>query len=250
MPSEVFFYESPVVTLIARPQFIEPSHMPVNWLGDSTDGEKLVEFAGRLCYMSQNNPANRTTENYLAHIQDSGHGSVMEHANYSCLVEGVSRSLTHEWVRHRAGWAYSQLSQRFVDESDCAFVVPPALITGTHEMRATFHDACLEALKRYSGLSEQLYEEYKDFPDKTMRRKRAREAARSVLPNATETKIILTGNVRAWRTVLGLRGDPIADAEINRLARKIATQLKAEAPNFFSDCTVTLDAVLFAHHKV
>ena len=100
----------------------------MKWIGESTDGERLAEFAGRLCYMSQRNPASRTTRDYLENIKKQGHGSVLEHANYSLLLEGVSRSLTHELVRHRAGFAYSQLSQRYVDESEASFVMPPAII--------------------------------------------------------------------------------------------------------------------------
>src|ERR1700741_1525296 len=122
------FYTAPVISILARPAFAEPAHLPVHWLGDSTDGERLAEFAGRLCYMSQKNPANRTTSEYLENIKKQAHGSVLEHANYSLLLEGVSRSLTHELVRHRAGFAYSQLSQRYVDESVADFVVPPAII--------------------------------------------------------------------------------------------------------------------------
>src|SRR5690606_38710854 len=85
-----YIYE-PTVSIIARPAFAEPSHLPVTWLGDSTDGERLAEFAGRLCYMSQRNPASRTTRDYLENIKKQGHGSVLEHANYSLLLEGVSR---------------------------------------------------------------------------------------------------------------------------------------------------------------
>src|SRR4051812_18902765 len=121
------FYTEPVVSVLARPTFAEPAHLPVTWLGESTDGERLAEFAGRLCYMSQRNPASRTTRDYLENIKKQGHGSVLEHANYSLLLEGISRSLTHELVRHRAGFSYSQLSQRYVDESDAHFVVPPAI---------------------------------------------------------------------------------------------------------------------------
>src|SRR5687767_15694217 len=76
--------------------------------------------------MSQKNPAKRATRDYLENIKKQGHGSVLEHANYSLLLEGISRSLTHELVRHRAGFAYSQLSQRYVDESEANFVMPPA----------------------------------------------------------------------------------------------------------------------------
>ena len=122
------YYAEPVITLLARPAFTTPEHLPVTWIGESTGGEQLAEFAGRLCYMSQHNPAKRETREYLENIKKQGHGSVLEHANYSILLEGVSRSLTHELVRHRAGFAYSQLSQRYVDESEANFVVPPAII--------------------------------------------------------------------------------------------------------------------------
>src|SRR5215216_5285422 len=100
------FYTEPKITVLARPTFAEPEHLPVQWIGDSTDGERLAEFAGRLCYMSQRNPAGRSTREYLENIKKQGHGSVLEHANYSLLLEGVSRSLTHELIRHRAGFAY------------------------------------------------------------------------------------------------------------------------------------------------
>ena len=126
---------APRVTLLARPQFLEPAHLAVQWKGESTDGERLAEFAGRLCYMSQHNPAGRTTAEYLRNILQQGHGSVFEHCTYVVLIEGISRSCSHELVRHRAGWGYSQLSQRYVDESHAAFVMPPA-IQGDRDLEA------------------------------------------------------------------------------------------------------------------
>src|SRR4051812_24284240 len=126
-PVAPHLYFEPKVTVLSRPSFSTPEHLPVQWQGESSDGERLAEFAGRLCYMSQHNPANRSTREYLENIKKQGHGSVLEHANYSLLLEGVSRSLTHELVRHRAGFSFSQLSQRYVDESDAHFVVPPAI---------------------------------------------------------------------------------------------------------------------------
>src|SRR5438093_225589 len=77
-PMEIF--RAPRVSLIARPQFIEPEHLPVHWLGEASDGERLAEYAGRLCYMSQRNPVNRTTAEYLENIKKQGHGSVLAHA--------------------------------------------------------------------------------------------------------------------------------------------------------------------------
>ena len=97
----------------------------ITWESDSeVAAEVVTEVAGRTCYMSFAKPRPGGNHAYLNHIKEVGHGSVLEHAVWSFLVTGVSRSLTHELVRHRAGFAYSQLSQRYVDESDVSFVVP------------------------------------------------------------------------------------------------------------------------------
>src|SRR5436189_4147336 len=121
-------FRAPRVTLFPRPEFLEPEHLRVQWRGESSSGERLAEFAGRVCYMSQHNPANRSTAEYLENIKKQGHGSVLEHAVYVLLIEGISRSCSHELVRHRAGFGYSQISQRYVDESHAAFVMPPATL--------------------------------------------------------------------------------------------------------------------------
>jgi thymidylate synthase (FAD) len=248
------FYTEPVLTLISRPSFSGPEHLPVDWIGDSTDGERLAEFAGRLCYMSQHNPAKRQTREYLENIKKQGHGSVLEHANYSILLEGVSRSLTHELVRHRAGFAYSQLSQRYVDESEANFVVPPAIV-GDEALMATWQPQVEGAQAVYVGLVAELMERYSWVADKVHRRKLAREAARAVLPNATETKIVVTGNARAWRTMLELRSSEGAELEIRRMAVAVLRMLQAEAPGFFSDFEVYVaadrrEAARIAYHKV
>ena len=224
----------PTVTLIARPQFVEPSHLPVQWKGDATDGERLAEFAGRLCYMSQRNPAGRTTAEYLANILKQGHGSVFEHAVYVLLVEGISRSCSHELVRHRAGFGYSQLSQRYVDESEAAFVLPPA-IQGDAALEADWARQIAEAQTAYVSAVDRLMTRYEGIEDKVHRRKMAREAARSVLPNATEVKIVVSGNVRAWRTMLELRLAEGAEQEIRRMAVAVLETLRSEAPALFSD---------------
>src|SRR5207244_3742943 len=88
-------FRAPHVTLIARPEFLEPEHLRVQWQGNASSGERLAEFAGRICYMSQHNPAHRSTPEYLENIKKQGHGSVLEHAVYVLLIEGISRSCTH-----------------------------------------------------------------------------------------------------------------------------------------------------------
>ncbi|HET7630952.1 MAG TPA: FAD-dependent thymidylate synthase [Gemmatimonadaceae bacterium] len=248
------FFTAPRVTLLARPAFVEPAHLPVEWQGEGTDGERLAEFAGRLCYMSQHNPARRSTREYLENIKKQAHGSVLEHANFSILLEGVSRSLTHELVRHRAGFAYSQLSQRYVDESHAAFVVPPAIL-GDQALEAAWRAQVEAAQQAYVDLVTRLMERYDWVSDRVHRRKMAREAARGVLPNSTETKIVVTGNARAWRTMLELRSSEGAEQEIRRAALAILRLLQAEAPGFFSDFEIypaddRQDAARIAFHKV
>lgn len=250
-------------------------HDVSSWQTDTeVAGEKLVEVAGRLCYMSFAKPRPGGNSAYIDHILEVGHGSVLEHAVYNLVITGVSRSLTHELVRHRAGMGYSQLSQRYVDESDCAFVVPPALMeevgmaTGFYQKYQDEHvfddyadafDRCFptkeisaeqtlgllaglkwlatmeDSLHNYTKMTEYLNNKYTHIEDKTERRKAAREAARSVLPNATETKIFVTGNARALRHFIEMRGRLHADAEIRRLAVAVHAILEADSPNIFGD---------------
>src|SRR2546422_3542601 len=89
-------FRAPRVNLLARPEFLEPEHLRVEWRGEASPGERLAEYAGRLCYMSQHNPAKRTTGEYLENIKRQGHGSVLEHSVYVLLIEGISRSCSHE----------------------------------------------------------------------------------------------------------------------------------------------------------
>lgn len=230
--------DSPRVTLLSRPNFLNAEHLGWKPDGFSTkQAEQLVEFAGRLCYMSfgageidghKSVQGRSDSQQYLYNLLDMGHGSVLEHANFSFLVEGISRSCSHEIVRHRAGFAYSQLSQRFVDESNVAFVKPVGVEYGSQSYQ-TWYNACEDAVYRYKAMLISMTLKYPDSA------KKAREDARGVLPNDTETKIVITGNVRAWRHFLETRGTPGAGKEIRRLACYLLLYLKAEAPTLFSD---------------
>lgn len=228
------FILSPSVTLVSFPKFLEPNHLLCDWKGPGTDAERLAEYAGRVCYLSYKNPSGRTTETYLQNILEQGHGSVLEHANIGLLIQGISRSCSHEIVRHRAGFAYSQQSQRYVNEDECAFVVPPAVI-GNEALEPGFRQVCAAAQEAYQQLSNALFEQYSHIEDKVHRRKTAREAARSVLPNATETSMVMTGNARAWRHFLEMRGALAAEREIRRLAFAIRPLLEAAMPSVFAD---------------
>lgn len=207
----------------------------VSWQSDSEiAGEVLSETAGRVCYMSFARPRPGGNATYLHHIKESGHGSVLEHAVWNLLITGVSRTLTHELIRHRAGVGVSQLSQRYVDESVAEYVEPD-LIANDPELHALWLDAVGHAHAAYIALAAKLAEKMADEPDRTARRKAARQAARSVLPNATETKVFITANARALRNIIEQRGSRHAEPEIRKLAVALLDVLQREAPNLFND---------------
>jgi len=213
-------------------------HKVETWTTDTDEaGQKLTEIAGRICYMSFARPRPGGNAAYLRNIIEVGHGSVLEHSVFNFIITGVSRSFTHELVRHRAGWGFSQLSQRYVDESDCEFV-EPMVIAQDPQLHALFVRtlaACREAyVELTSRLAEKIERENPGVAP-TDRRKMARQAARSVLPNATETKIFATANARALRHFFFLRGNFHAEDEIRRVAIEMWRIVREHSPNFFSD---------------
>src|SRR5436190_14020651 len=153
----------PKVQLIAKTEFFPPEDVP--WSTDADGGEALAEFAGRACYQSwrKPNPATATNAGYLRHILEVGHLSVLEHGTVSFYLTGVSRSLTHELIRHRH-FSYSQLSQRYVPERDAAMVEPEAIADDPelHEMFAKAAEASVEA---YESLLEGLEKRFADVPN-------------------------------------------------------------------------------------
>lgn len=205
--------------------------------------EELVEMGGRLCYMSFHNPSGKTNKEYIENILKLGHGSVLEHATYNLIFTGISRSLTHELIRHRAGFSYSQLSQRYVDESDVAFVLPPGLYDDDKACPKTLWEIQMRtALDTYNEIvTELLVQIQENNPNISKRdlRIQARQAARSVLPNATETKIMVTCNARALRHFLELRGSEQAEPEIRRLALSVLEVVQKHSPHIFGDFTIT-----------
>ena len=209
----------------------------------NVDAEILAEAAGRICYLSFGKGRKSNAE-YLENIIASHHGSVLEHITWSFIITGISRSLTHELIRHRAGCAYSQESQRYVDESDTRYVLPP-LLQENSELKAKWEQAIEAAHQSYCALVEET-ERYvaTKHPELegTDRRKLVRQSARSVLPNACETKLFVTANARAWRHFIEMRGSLHADAEIRILAVSIAKILKEEAPHIFGDIDIVSDS--------
>lgn len=225
------------VDVIAWTQFEAPDD--IDWDTDADGGQALAEFAGRACYESWHkpNPATATNAGYLRHILEVGHLSVLEHGTVTVYLRGVSRSLTHELIRHRH-FSYSQLSQRYAP-SGAADMVEPDVIAADPELHARFVEVSTSALAAYNELLAGLEAKLVTGGTPTLRRKQARQAARSVLPNATETRIVVTGNYRAWRHFVAMRASEHADVEIRALAVACLRALQGVAPNVFADFEVT-----------
>ena len=212
----------------------------------STDAETLTVYAGRSCYESWSRPNEKTREDkdYLQRtLFEQGHFSILEHASATFYLTGVSRALLAEITRHRH-LSFSVLSQRFVSEEDANIVIPPA-IRDAKEINEPHYDEELGgevigatdnlkvmanlAIATYAGLVEELQEV------EGLSRKQAREAARAVLPNMIETKIVVTGNLRAWHEVIARRTAPDADAEFQQVAGLIRKELQRLAPEVFPE---------------
>ncbi|MCC6934670.1 MAG: FAD-dependent thymidylate synthase [Candidatus Yanofskybacteria bacterium] len=227
------------------------------YLDDPTQlppAELLSKFAGQVCYMSFD--AKRTLHAQAAvyfdgrpgksgtGIKGQKHGSVLEHPSFSFLTYGVSRSLTHELVRHRAGCAYSQLSQRYVGGKMLRFVERPEYV-GDPFLHDLFERRIDRAYAEYEGITGHLTELQAaggrgilSAEAKTELRKKVRQAARSILPNETETVLVVTGNVRAWRHILEMRASEHAETEIRAWAMRVYRCLVQEAPLLFGDYQV------------
>ena len=249
------YLKTPGVVMLARPQtnvaglegFLEGFDRGLRfpeYLDDPTelpDSSQLCKTAGQLCYASFG-PRRTTNENaaaYFGRLTSAGHGSVLEHANFSLLLYGISRSVTHELVRHRH-LGFSQVSQRYVSGSVLRFVERPEYQDG-EGLHRLFEERADRAAAEYEGMAGRLLERQEggdamlsaDY--KTDARKKVQQTARSLLPNETEAPMVCTGNVRAWRHVVEMRADEHAESEIRALAVRIFLCLAVADPILFGD---------------
>jgi thymidylate synthase (FAD) len=218
--------------------------------GAVNPGELLVEFAGRACYRSWEPGLNpnvsriRTDQReYFANILRSAHGSVLEHANYSFALRNVSRVLTHELVRHRAGSAFSQESLRYVRLADIGFRVPPALEPLRERVLSIVEQ--LEEFQRDAASALGIDDEGVPFHVK----KEVTSALRRLAPIGLSTDIIWTANARTLRHVIEMRTAEGAEEELRLLFDDVARVMQAESPGLFQDFTRTEDGSWVPEHR-
>lgn len=199
--------------------------MQVELLYHTPDPERAIATAARLCYapvgaseLMETMPPERI-QSVLSTIMKSGHFSTLEHVSYTFAVDGVSRALTHQLVRHRLA-SFNQQSQRYVKFKDGLNTIKPASVAENEEANALFDEAIDAAVEAYKKLLDA------GVPA---------EDARYLLPNAAETKIVVTMNVRELLHFFELRCCNRAQWEIRELAHKMLELVRPTAPYVFFD---------------
>ena len=220
----------------------------VELLRYTPDGEKLIAAAARLCYSSvgvsqiEENLDDDKVESFLNHLVDLNHESPIEHISFTFGVEGVSRTLSHQLVRHRIA-SYSQQSQRYVKLEQFEYIIPPA-IANNKKTKEMFEKAMKEDQKYYNEISKLLFEEHfnkyieeglNEKEAKSKAEKEAIEDARYVFPNACETKIVFTMNARTLLNFFRLRTRNRAQWEIRELATQMLKEVKKVYPIIFKN---------------
>jgi thymidylate synthase (FAD) len=202
----------------------------------TSPAEDVIEIAGRICYMSfGKSQSNKSNSEYISHLIAEEHESVLEHASWTFLLTGVSRAFSHQLVRHRVGFSFSQLSQQYHDEHKARFVIPEE-IKSDENAKKHWLDLMNRIRREYEAISRDLNsEEINGYAAPRELRRSIRTAARSVLPNATETKIVFSANARALRHFLKIRGSVIGDIEMRRVCTLLYQSLYREAPSVVAD---------------
>ncbi|MDI6860669.1 MAG: FAD-dependent thymidylate synthase [Caldisericia bacterium] len=200
--------------------------MDVKLIYITPNPEKIIEEAGRTAHESFDRLTPDSHVKFIRMLLKLGHESVLEHAVASFRISGVSRSLTHQLVRHRIA-SYTQKSQRYVNESNFDYVIPYTILANN------------EALIIYKDFMERTRDVYKKLINLGI----PKEDARFVLPNATKTEIVLTANFRELRHMIKLRGSKEAQWEIRNVFIEILKILKEYAPTVFEDFVIEKDYI-------
>lgn len=197
---------------------MEISYPQVTLLAITPQGEKLIEEAGRTCYLSLDKIGDGTEKNFIRNCIKNGHHSILEHASATFRIQGASRAFTHQLVRHRLA-SFSQQSQRYVDENEFHYIIPPEIVKNS-DARNVFREFIEQARTVYMKLRELGIK---------------KEDARFVLPNALESQIVFSANFRELRFIFSLRLHRSAQWEIRRVCMEMLKIMQREAPSVFGD---------------
>ena len=187
--------------------------MKIELVAITPNAEETIENAARTCYQSE---AKGEVGDLIRKLIKSGHRSVLEHAYCTFRINGCSRAMTHQLVRHRL-MAISQQSQRYVKEDQFDYIIPP-----------TIEEKHKDMFEGYMSVIQNMYNELKE-------RGIRNEDARFVLPNACQSEIVVSFNFREARHIFNVRCDKHAQWEIRQVARKMLFDLNEKAHSVFED---------------
>jgi thymidylate synthase (FAD) len=242
MPPRVYLVSETSFDLSEMETFLRDNHTSWKRTPGTTAADQTVEAAGRICYMSfGRHQSPRDNGEYVKHLVNQGHESVLEHVSWGFLITGVSRAFTHQLVRHRVGFSFSQLSQQYHEETEAEFVEPHVDLPP--QAKEAWDRAITTAKKAYADILDSLRSlENQPSQDLCLReiRRAIRSTARGVLPNATETKIWATVNARALRHFLSLRGSIPGDLEMRQVAAELLRIVKRKASSLFFDFDIDM----------
>ena len=197
-------------------QDVHPIELEVELVAITPDPEKVIEQAGRTCYLSFDRMEEDSQAGFIRRLLKMEHESPLEHAYATFRVRNCSRAMTHQLVRHRL-MAVCQQSQRYVDEDRFAYVLPE-----------TLPPEHVEDFRRDMETIQQMYRKWRE-------RGLRKEDARFVLPNACVSEIVVSANFREWRHIFKMRLSPKAQWEIRKACLKMLAILKEHAPACFGD---------------
>lgn len=203
---------------------MEITHPTITLLAITPNSEKLIEEAGRTCYLSLDKIGDGTEKNFIRNCIKNGHLSILEHASATFRIQGASRAFTHQLVRHRLA-SFSQQSQRYVDENEFHYIVPPDIEKNSNAMIV---------FREFIEHSRTTYRTLRELGIK-------KEDARFVLPNALESQIVFSANFRELRFIFTLRLHRSAQWEIRRVCLMMLKIMKREAPSVFDDFIIDED---------
>lgn len=239
-------------------RFLEANDIFEYNLTGNCDAEDLAEIAGRIDYNSFINPKPGGNKEYLKRTIEQKHGNLLEASVWNFIITDISRSLSLELIRHRT-LSPSQESQRYVNCENHRYIIPDEIYED-EELFKLWSDTINHCRESYIKLAEKIYERKRiellkesdiiTQEKKTHIRKESLQAARSVLPNAIETKIFITANARALRNFIEQRGSKYADSEIRKLAFKFLDIMQKESPNLFGDYEIINREIVTQHRKV
>jgi len=192
--------------------------MKIELIAITPDAEKVIELSGRIAYQSQDKITKDSAEKFIKSLITRGHTSVIEHASATFYISGISRSCSHQLVRHRLA-SFTQKSERYVTLKDFKYVIPESI--KNNDTSSIIFKSAMEYL---NGC-------YKSLNDLEIKK----EDARFVLPEATETELVMTANFRELRHIIKLRTDKAAQWEIREVCQEMLKILKENAPSCFGD---------------